>query len=608
MLSGLFGSAQAALYIPFLVISSATLLYFVYRRALPKPLPGIPYDERARISLFGSFPEIREYVREHGRLRPWLAGHSARHNSALTQFWFGPFARPTLILSDFQETQDILLRRSREFDRAQRSCDFFEGPVGNHHIAMRTSDPRFKGNKELVKDLMTPAFLHEVSAPEIYAKATSLVDLWTLKAKLAAGRPFNADRDVFDAAVDIINAATFGLDDDLSTVKHQLDSLAEVGNAELPLSPDGSVKFAHPPDVPEIAAIHEVGVHIGEQIKTLFPKLSHRYKVLTKPSLSKAISMKDKFIHDEIEKALARLRSGGRVRSAMDHILQREMNAAKKADRPPVFHSPRIHDELFGYIIAGHDTSAAALKWTIKWVADEQEVQNKLRAALRTAYGAALSEGRQPSVTELWKTPVPYLDAVIEESLRVNGPLPNTQRETIVDTVILGHNIPKGTEIIFVGNGPSCLSPGVSVPDSARSESSRAKYSHGHWNPEDIHLFRPERWLRVDENGREVFDPQAGPTMPFSFGPRGCFGRRLAYLEIRIVLALLVWNFEFQKLSEELTSDTSPGLTLDPAINPVPTGDGSAAWAGGVPCVIRPPPRGRGGGNLEKRASILENG
>ncbi|RYP15252.1 hypothetical protein DL765_005827 [Monosporascus sp. GIB2] len=432
---------------------------------------------------------------------------------------------------------------------------------------MRTSDPRFKGNKELVKDLMTPAFLHEVSAPEIYAKATSLVDLWTVKAKLAAGRPFNADRDIFDAAIDIINAATFGLGDDLSTVKHQLDSLARVGDAELPLSPDGSVEFAHPPDVPEIAAIHEIGLHIGEQFKALFPKISHRYKVLTRPSLVKAISMKDKLIHDEIEKALARLRSGGRVRSAMDHILQREMNAAKKADRLPVFHSPRIHDEVRdGNTIRTsqlHPTIRQGSSWfaktdfrlgMIKWVADDQGVQNKLRAALRSAYGTALDEKRQPSVTELWKTPVPYLDAVIEESLRVTGPLPVSQRRTVVDTVILGRNIPKGTDIIFVANGPSYLSPSISVPDNARSESSRAKYSHGHWNPEDIHLFRPERWLRIDENGREVFDPQAGPAMPFGLGPRGCFGRRLAYLEIRIVLALLVWNFEFQRLSEELSS------------------------------------------------------
>ncbi|RYO83345.1 hypothetical protein DL766_008466 [Monosporascus sp. MC13-8B] len=432
---------------------------------------------------------------------------------------------------------------------------------------MRTSDPRFKGNKELVKDLMTPAFLHEVSALEIYTKATSLVDLWTVKAKLTAGRPFNADRDIFDAAIDIINAATFGLDDDLSTVKHQLDSLAKMGDAELPLSPDGSVEFAHPPDVPEIAAIHEIGLHIGEQFKAFFPKITHRYKILTKPSLVKAISMRDKLIHDEIEKALARLRSGGRVRSAMDHILQREMNAAKKADRLPVFHSPRIHDEVRdGNTIRTpqlHPTIRRGSSWfaktdfrlgMIKWVADDQGVQKKLRAALRSAYGTAFDERRQPSVTELWKTPVPYLDAVIEESLRVTGPLPVTQRRTVVDTVILGRNIPKGTDIIFIANGPSYLSPSIPVPDNARSESSRAKYSHGHWSPEDIHLFKPERWLRIDEDGREVFDPQAGPAMPFGLGPRGCFGRRLAYLEIRIVLALLVWNFEFRKLSEELSS------------------------------------------------------
>lgn len=53
--------------------------------------------------------------------------------------------------------------------------------------------------------------------------------------------------------------------------------------------------------------------------------------------------------------------------------------------------------------------------------------------------------------------------------------------------------------------------------------------------------------------------------MAFSLGSRGCFGRRLAYLETRIVLALLVWNFEFHKLSDELSSrDTYDSITTNP--------------------------------------------
>lgn len=186
-----------------------------------------------------------------------------------------------------------------------------------------------------------------MSAPEIYAKANRLVELWTVKTQLAAGRPFNADQDIVDAAIDIINAASFGIDDDLSVLRHQLDSLASISDAELPIDANGSVKFTHPPDVPEIAAINRIGLHIGAQFKSMFPKFAHYYRLFTDPSIGEAFKVKDKFIYNEIEKALARYRNGNeRTRSAMDHILQREMNAAKKAGREPVFHSPRIHDEV----------------------------------------------------------------------------------------------------------------------------------------------------------------------------------------------------------------------------------------------------------------------
>lgn len=194
----------------------------------------------------------------------------------------------------------------------------------------------------------------------------------------------------------------------------------------------------------------------------------------------------------------------------------------------------------------------------IKWLADSQPSQQRLRAALRAAYAGAADEKRQPSVTELAKTPVPYLDAFLEECLRVTGPLPITQREATVDTVLLGHRIPRGTEVYMVTQGPGFLKPGIAIPDGARSETSRAKHTHGRWDPRDVADFRPERWLKAGDGdgdgGREVYDPQAGPMMSFSLGPRGCFGRRLAYLETRLVLALLVWNFEFRKLSDELSS------------------------------------------------------
>jgi len=76
--------------------------------------------------------------------------------------------------------------------------------------------------------------------------------------------------------------------------------------------------------------------------------------------------------------------------------------------------------------------------------------------------------------------------------------------------------------------------------------------------------FRPERWLTT-ENGEEIYDSMAGPVLLFGAGPRGCYGKKLAYLEMRMIVIMLVWNFVLGKCSEELSSyDSTDKLTGQP--------------------------------------------
>jgi cytochrome P450 len=172
---------------------------------------------------------------------------------------------------------------------------------------------------------------------------------------------------------------------------------------------------------------------------------------------------------------------------------------------------------------------------------------------MRTAFAdaAAARDGtgtqtRQLTLDEIIKTPNPYLEAVIEEIFRFSVVIPIVSRMATVDTTILGHPIPKGTEVVFCFNGPDFLKPGVPLPPvdaSKRSETSKAS-TVGDWNPDDVDKFIPERWMDVDADGNEVFNALKGPMLSFGGGPRGCFGKRLAYLEMRVVLTLVVWNFE----------------------------------------------------------------
>lgn len=202
---------------------------------------------------------------------------------------------------------------------------------------------------------------------------------------------------------------------------------------------------------------------------------------------------------------------------------------------------------------------------TVKLITNHQDVQHKLRVALRATYVEASRESRQPTVKEITKTTVSYLEAVLEESLRYAPPLPLVVRESTRDTELLGRKVPKGTTVYFPGFGPSFNLPAMAIDSASRSQTSREKHTGGKWDPENSHLFMPERWLKTDDEGKEQFDPQAGPILSFGLGARGCFGKRLAYLEMRIVLALLVWNFEFKELDAPFSSEApTEAITVVP--------------------------------------------
>ena len=108
----------------------------------------------------------------------------------------------------------------------------------------------------------------------------------------------------------------------------------------------------------------------------------------------------------------------------------------------------------------------------------------------------------------------------------------------------------------MLSNGPSFMSPGFEIEESRRSASSQAhkdKSGGGVWDPADMGTFNPERWLTHDENGAEVYDARAGPQLAFGQGPRGCFGKKLAYMELRIMIVLMVWKFELRTTPPELS-------------------------------------------------------
>lgn len=198
-------------------------------------------------------------------------------------------------------------------------------------------------------------------------------------------------------------------------------------------------------------------------------------------------------------------------------------------------------------MITGHDTTSTTILWGLKFLADNQEPQRHLRSILQTSYGAARAENRDPSVKDIVHTNIPYLDAVVEEILRCATTIPCIDRQATADTQVLGYHVPKGTTMFILGSGPSIKSPAFQIAEQLRSESCQDAKREGRyrseWDPEHIGSFKPERWL-VSADGKAEFNRDAGPSLPFSLGTRSCYGKRLAYIQLRIFVVLIVWNFE----------------------------------------------------------------
>lgn len=202
--------------------------------------------------------------------------------------------------------------------------------------------------------------------------------------------------------------------------------------------------------------------------------------------------------------------------------------------------------------MAGHDTTATATMWFTRYMTNYQQVQKRLREDLYRAHVSAVKENRQPSTEELATASVPYLDAVVQEVLRHNTPVHIIARCAMEDTQILGYPIPKGTNIMVALTGPGTSEAAIPGVDARRHDEKDDSHQVSDWNDADVEVFSPQRWLKVDEKGEQQFDSKAGPALTFSSGPRACWGKKLAYMQMKMLVTLMLWNFDLQPLEGQL--------------------------------------------------------
>lgn len=149
-----------------------TVLYTIYWSLLPKPIPGIPYNKESAKRLLGDLPDIIAAEKSGGRKKVYYADLARKHKAPVVQFFLGPGLKPAIIIADYREARDIVLRRSKEIIRGPLNGDPWRGVIPGHFIAMGDDDPKFKGARALSSDLMSPSFLHSVCILDLVCRWT----------------------------------------------------------------------------------------------------------------------------------------------------------------------------------------------------------------------------------------------------------------------------------------------------------------------------------------------------------------------------------------------------------------------------------------------------
>ncbi|CRG88185.1 Licodione synthase [Talaromyces islandicus] len=518
------------------------VLLILYRRALPKPIPGIPYNLEATKTILGDIPALTRHLSSTKEVFPWMCFQNIKLKSPIIQLFIKPLSKPWVIITDYKEAQDILTRRTKEFDRSPYFSDIFHGVMPNHHITMSSTDERFPANRKLIQGMMSPQFVNDILAPQVYSATEMLIEFWKVKSELAQGRPFDLRDDIIETLLDTISVSTFGLSRSHGAISAQLAFLR---------------------GAPSLSETDPTTITPVEFPRTQRPPLIDAFITLTQsmvlPSMRRSKALKEAMISQQLTWALRRFSGKGAEQTStcvLDDIVRREIKLAEKEKRVPDCQSRTIFDELYGFVTGGVDTTGSTLMWAIKYLSENQDAQSRLRMSLRDSFSTASEKARKPTVREITKARIPYLEAFLEETFRMAVTIPSHVRTATEDVVVLGHVIPKGTDVFLSINGPGFTSPGFDIDEKKRSESCASlRDGSEQWELKDMNLFRPERWLVTDQNGNESVNHSAAPQMLFSLGPRSCFGKRLGQLNMRVLLVLLVWHFEFLPLPGELISD-----------------------------------------------------
>jgi len=208
--------------------------------------------------------------------------------------------------------------------------------------------------------------------------------------------------------------------------------------------------------------------------------------------------------------------------SAPDDLLQMLLDS--RYEDGSSMTNEQLIDEILILFVAGHETTSNALTFSLQLVAQDKEVQKRIREEVSLFDINDILNSIQK---------LPYTKQCIEETLRLYPPAYFSDRLSLEEDECNGVKIPKNTQVL------------LSYYEMHRHQD--------YWS--DPEKFDPDRFC--SENKKE----HSASYFPFGAGPRMCIGNNFAMYEMILTLAEMVKNYELEPVSE---IEINPLITLKP--------------------------------------------
>lgn len=244
--------------------------------------------------------------------------------------------------------------------------------------------------------------------------------------------------------------------------------------------------------------------------------LSPFYYLIPKYRYYRAIRVLERFMAPYIEQALALPVENLEKLSKSDRNYTFLHNIARFTRHPKV-----IRDQIMAVLIAGRDTTAATLSWTIFELTNYPEVVKKLRNEILATVGPA----RMPTYDDLKK--MRYLTHTLNETLRMYPAVPYNVRAALETSTLPGK---PGQPDIAV------LERDIVIYSTLAMQRRRDIYPPTSEKFADPAIFSPDRW--------DDWTPKPWTYVPFNGGPRICVGQNFAMTEMAFFLVRLLQKYE----------------------------------------------------------------